>query len=351
MEFNKMMYSYLKQKVFLGDIIDFKGLKVEVTDNLVKSNPDLFVVEEELLPEYWERVINTSNFTKGKVYKIKDRTNLEKWGNFIDDQGQTNGSAPENYKYFKPSTPEAFQRQELLEEAKRRYPVGTRFKSAFNNDCKGEVSTTNFYWWFDTDIVVDVRGGKSVYSKGAWAEVIKPIFKSEDGVDIYEGDTIYYVRKDFKDSSNEVIEYRNYCGLYSDLNIYFSTKEAAEEYVAKNKPKDLQYYEDLLLNPVETYTDYTFCTFNSTHYDWLKNKEPKLYWLKILELIQQDLDDGWKPDWKDANYKYRIEKHGSLNYNIESYRTWDSGLCNFKSEESAQKAMELMKDKLDIIFK
>ena len=29
-----------------------------------------------------------------------------------------------------PSTKEAFDRQELLEEAKKKYPVGTRFKSA-----------------------------------------------------------------------------------------------------------------------------------------------------------------------------------------------------------------------------
>ena len=346
-----MTYYYLKQKVSLGDIIDFKGLKVEVTDNLVKSNPDLFVVEEELLPEYWERVINTSNFTKGKIYKIKDRTNLEKLGNFIDDQGQTNGSAPENYKYFKPSTPEAFQRQELLEEAKRKYPVGTRFKSAYSNSCVEIVKNTNFYYHNNSDITANSIHGITVYHGGNWAEVIKPIFKSEDGVDIYEGDTIYYVRKDFKDSSNEVIGYRNYCGLYSDLNIYFSTKEAAEEYVDKNKPKDLKYYEDLLLNPIETYTDYTFCAFNSTHYDWLKNKEPKLYWLKVLELIQQDLDNGWKPDWNDHNCKYRIENYYMSNYSIESYRGHNSGLCNFKSKESAQTAIQIMGDKLDIIFK
>ena len=30
---------------------------------------------------------------------------------------------------------------------------------------------------------------------------------------------------------------------------YFSTKKAAEKYIKENKPKDLQYYEDLLLNP------------------------------------------------------------------------------------------------------
>lgn len=354
--FNKMTYYYLKQKVSLGDIIDFKGLKVEVTNNLIRSNPDLFVVEEELLPEYWECTDDGmgNEFTFSKIYKIQDRTDLEEWSNFIDDAGERNGFSPRNHKHFKPSTKEAFDRQELLEEAKRRYPVGTRFKSA------APWSSSEFYIvkgdpinWQNTsypDGVGNTDFGM-LYANGKWAEIIKPIFKTEDGIDVYEGDTIYYVRKDFKGSSNEIIEYRNYQGLYSGLNIYFSTKEAAEDWLSKNKPKDLQYYEDLLWDDNLSSGSVDNLIKHSDMYVCLKLTNPKLYWLKVLELIQQDLDEGWKADLVGSHpNKWFIHSfRGKIG--IDATDVLNRGQQMFKTRESAQKAIELMKDKLDIIFK
>lgn len=75
-----------------------------------------------------------------------------------------------------------------------------------------------------------------------WLKDIKkhkqPLFTTEDGVDIFEGDTyvpVYYCNKNgFK------LEYT--CkkdikpGAFSKNNYYFSTKEAAEEYILINKP-------------------------------------------------------------------------------------------------------------------
>lgn len=176
----------------------------------------------------------------------------------------------------------------------------------------------------------------------------EPLFITEDGVEIFEGGKVWYIHESnmfnpiFTNANPQIL---SWCNV-----IIFSTKKAAEDWIAKNKQKDLQYYEDLLLNPVEIYPDYTFCTFNSTHYAWLKNTEPKLYWLKVLEAIQQDLDDGWKPDWNHTSVKWRIYiSHGY--YEVSSYITLNTGLTCFKSEESAQKAVQIMGDKLDIIFK
>lgn len=43
-------------------------------------------------------------FTFNKIYKIRDPANLEKFGNFIDDNGHENGFMPTNHLYFEPST-------------------------------------------------------------------------------------------------------------------------------------------------------------------------------------------------------------------------------------------------------
>ena len=51
-------------------------------------------------------------FTIGKIYKIKNPEDLEKMGNFIDDNGQSNGWGGVNYKHFEPSTIEKWNIQE-----------------------------------------------------------------------------------------------------------------------------------------------------------------------------------------------------------------------------------------------
>ena len=83
----------------------------KLTNQSVESNKEY--------PEYYEFIGNNSSFTKGKIYKIKNPTNLEAKHNFIDDRGVKNGWGGVigcNHKYFKPSTKEAF---DLQEEAKQ----------------------------------------------------------------------------------------------------------------------------------------------------------------------------------------------------------------------------------------
>lgn len=53
-----------------------------------------------------------TSFTIGKIYEIQDVSNLNEYGNFIDDKGNLNGFAPYNHKYFKPSTEQAYCTQE-----------------------------------------------------------------------------------------------------------------------------------------------------------------------------------------------------------------------------------------------
>jgi hypothetical protein len=63
----------------------------------------------------------------------------------------------------------------------------------------------------------------------------KLLFRTEDGVDIFEGDKVFIVTKTYFHFS------RNPCLCNSNFKpnsnyLYFSTKEAAEEYILMNKP-------------------------------------------------------------------------------------------------------------------
>jgi hypothetical protein len=70
----------------------------------------LQLVEDK--PEYYEYVkTSIGSFTEGKIYKVLDPYNLETYSNFIDNQGDKNGFAPLNHRYFKSSTKEAFDKQ------------------------------------------------------------------------------------------------------------------------------------------------------------------------------------------------------------------------------------------------
>ena len=68
----------------------------------------------------------------------------------------------------------------------------------------------------------------------------QPLFTTEDGVDIFEGDKVYYIEtNDTTENSFKVNEYTiQYSGRFlSDNTLHsFSTKEKAEEYILLNKP-------------------------------------------------------------------------------------------------------------------
>ena len=86
--------------------------------------------------------------------------------------------------------------------------------------------------------------------------VKQPLFTTEDGVEIYEGDKFYYVKfKENKYSQGEVFEAVKVPSRWSftyepEFELYFSTKEKAEEYILLNKPV-------LSINDITTYCKYS----------------------------------------------------------------------------------------------
>jgi len=87
-----------------------------------------------VVSEYYEYVGDSSDFTKGKIYKIINPDNLEAFGNFIDDKGRDNGYSGSNYKYFKPSTKEDYELQnkpkvkQVKEKPMKQFKVGDTVK-------------------------------------------------------------------------------------------------------------------------------------------------------------------------------------------------------------------------------
>ena len=76
----------------------------------------------------------------------------------------------------------------------------------------------------------------------------KPLFRTEDSVDIYEGDSFYFVTKSF------LIE-RITATKLKQSDKTFSTREAAEEYILENKPcLSINDVMSVDYNPVETLT-------------------------------------------------------------------------------------------------
>ena len=85
----------------------------------------------------------------------------------------------------------------------------------------------------NNELAIDFDNNISTTNANNLYKAKQPLFTTEDGVDIYEGDTSYGVRKtDF-----QIIPVTHHNSMYVYKNfLEFSTKEKAEEYVLMNKP-------------------------------------------------------------------------------------------------------------------
>ena len=97
---------------------------------------------------------------------------------------------------------------ELINEAKKRYKVGDRFKVVHQPD---KICTIKSFDIFEDSIVVRSDGrwhfnllviasqdaeGATVCKNGKWAEKVEPVFVTEDGKNIYEGENCWKVGVD-----------------------------------------------------------------------------------------------------------------------------------------------------------
>ena len=291
---------YLKEEVKIGQEIDFKGLKIKITQELIDDNPDLFEVKD---------------------LKV------------------------------------------LINDVKRRYPKGCRIKCLRGNSYgivthiqnpKQGVQNLEDIWIYTDAVGLTL----CCYKDGKWAEIEKPIFTTSDGIDIYEEDnywicpkpcnTMYWNNKYLKEYPKQ---YNSNFYNSSTSWITFSTKELAEKYITDNTEKTLNDYENILL---ESKNKFSFGIFNSympqsSFYGLLKENEPKLYWTKVLQLIADDLNEGWKPNWESEEYKWAI-MYTKRNFAIEYWQIYNAGQVLFKSKELVEKAIKLIEPHLPLIY-
>ena len=108
------------------------------------------------------------------------------------------------------------------------FTVGDLIKTPYT-DCIGIIG---FHTKYSTEYFIEIPTG---FTRLVAIEKAKrPIFLTHDGKDIFEGDTIWWVRKESFHYS--CFEAHSGIQFFSDRNAYFLTKEAAEDYIKRNKP-------------------------------------------------------------------------------------------------------------------
>ena len=233
--------------------------------------------------------------------------------------------------------------QELMDKAIKDYPIGT----VFNNGSGIQRVTDNNYQCMPLfkNIVVSTdifaKGGTIYHPIDGWAPILPYLFTSEDGVKIYRSMKTYAVKED--DQSLGMAGY--FLGNNPDYT-YFYHKENALAYIEKHKEKTLRDYEEMLFERDNSMITSSGIIYFSV-YRWLKDNEPKLYYTKILQLIADDLNDGWVADFTNHNEKKWFITKETVDF---CYHIKIQSVVYFKLRNSAQKARDILGDKINHLF-
>ena len=340
----KKIYYLQKIEVELGDLIAYKGFKTTVTEELIELNPELFRVEKNTQPMYFKCVKGEGNYTKSRIYKQKYSTNYPIAISLTNDKGITENvhyweitNIKHAYNCFELTTKEEWDKQELLDKAKRDYPVGTVFRSLF-----GKIYTvgdkSSYSLGAGSSILID---GMYIYRNDRWAEILPLRFTSEDGVGIYGDMKTYMIN-----SRNPKLGL-NDCGDWigiAEKYKYFYHKENALAYIEKHKEKTLEDYEQMLFKKDDSMTFSPKSSYFSV-YGWLKDNEPKLYYTKLLQLIADDLHgERYTHIYMDTSY------HINNAYGVNVHCGDDEGCVYFKSNKLAIKARDILGGKIKYLF-
>jgi hypothetical protein len=107
-------------------------------------------------------------------------------------------------------------------------------KEIFTIGDKTTLGIITCFRLLDNEIMVDFDNKNSILLRSKQLQHVKqPLFTTEDGVDVFEGMSFYYV-------CEELELYNTICCYDEDIKLYnnskfFSTKEKAEEYIIMNK--------------------------------------------------------------------------------------------------------------------
>jgi len=194
-----------------------------------------------------------------KVYKFKfdyftDKSKFRK-GEYLTEKGDdyyvNNNPFNSFYKKFVENNPDIFEectKEWLLKEAKKRYPIGTKIKSLVDGKIK-EVEGSPQFSFNGKDLICNTTSGGGAYlsMNNKWAEVVRePLFTTEDGVDIYEGDEVWMIIH-YKEDYRNIHHFDRWGKYFGDRGkpipsqLAFSSEENAKEALSKLEEDDEMY--------------------------------------------------------------------------------------------------------------
>jgi hypothetical protein len=343
----QIIYIKTKSPVSIGDKIKIDNITITITQQFIDDNKDMFEVIEET--RYWKCIkeVTKNVFVVNKIYKLIENKTINDRFCFINEDGEDD-SIDRVFVYFTPSTEQEY----LLQVAKEKYPVGCKVRSL----CDDKTHTVCHVpkWWNDS--VIFTQSFVFIYQNGQWAEILKPILTTEDGKELYEGDSYWFCGTSVSRwSDSSMTNYKPYFVKFA-INKefakeckFFSTKEACQEYIDKHKEKTLEDYEFKLSMQ---YNNSNVAKFVAADFiQEMKNLYPELYWYKVALLIRDDLNGDWKVDWNNDDYdhKYTVIKIRRRLDTID-YKITQCNAFYFKSAKDRDKFITLMGDKINYLF-
>lgn len=175
-------------------------------------------------PEFWEEVVE-------KEYEILSFYSVDR--RYIYDL-QSDGSYKTRVPHGHCFSPETFINCPI-HSVKRLsdgevFTVGDKIQTSMS-------LTIDSFVIIDNELLVNPLEIIGTISLSKIKKVKQPLFTTEDGVDIYEGDYVCWIGS-VKYTDVKINDYRlaDKAMITDGFVLYFSTKEAAEEYILMNKP-------------------------------------------------------------------------------------------------------------------
>lgn len=208
--------------------------------NLSKEGACLLASEIENHPEFWEEVVEKNyeilSFTCNNK-KLNYNKNLKSF-NYENNDGDTHRTL--KFILKNPNTYKIHSVKRLSDG--EIFTIGDKVFSEYVNYTINKISIVNDKCMVSALYDINNPNGSRLhYNLNNLKKAKQPLFTTEDGVDIFEGNVVYYVETEEEPELCFIVnEYTvlKYPGRFiSDKSLHsFSTKEKAEEYILMNKP-------------------------------------------------------------------------------------------------------------------
>jgi len=235
-------------------------------------------------PEYYEYIGDESySFSTGKIYKIRNPKDIEAGDNFIDNNGDYNGFSGDNGKKFKPSTQEAFLKQQGGSSSTSNQPL----------------SLSNTKVWLGEDYKLNL-------------DLIKKI--QEKAFELGWG-------WGYKGNDKVVRDFQAQAFYFDEYNVItYSSGISGRSFYDLNKGKEIT-PEEILSIPTPTSTSAQTFDFSSTKINVINNPELS------VKVQKQAFENGWEwengggktIDYNDFNYMYFTKTSISYGYSPMSF--------------------------------